>query len=89
MVAADTLAWCLYKQGRFDEAATMIRRALRYNTPEPAIHFHAGMIHAALGDRAAARQSLYHALNLNPDFDPRDARVAADKIKELAGSGIR
>jgi tetratricopeptide (TPR) repeat protein len=82
--AADTLAWCLYRKGEFTEAGKMIRRALKYGTPDAAIHFHAGMIYARLGNRPLARQHLYQALSLNPRFHPTQFQVAADTLKTLA-----
>jgi tetratricopeptide (TPR) repeat protein len=85
LFAADTLAWCYYKNGRYDDARRMIQRALSRQTPEATFHFHAGMIHARLGDRPAARQHLYQALSLNPHFHPVDAPAAADMLKQLGG----
>ncbi|MCC6444981.1 MAG: tetratricopeptide repeat protein [Armatimonadetes bacterium] len=81
--AADTLAWCYFKNGRYAEAREMIRKALSKGTPEPVFLFHAGMIHAKLGDRSAAQQSLYKALSLNPNFSPVFASRATDLLKEL------
>jgi len=83
---ADTLAWCYYKKGQYEEAGKTIRKALRLNTPDAAILFHAGMIQAKLGDRGTARKFLYRALSLNPQFHPQDAAVAAETIKMLAGT---
>jgi tetratricopeptide (TPR) repeat protein len=81
---ADTLAWCYYKKGQYEEAGKTIRKALRWNTPDAAILFHAGMIQAKLGDRGAAQKSLYRALSLNPQFHPVDSVIAADTLKLLA-----
>jgi tetratricopeptide (TPR) repeat protein len=80
--AADTLAWCYYKKGQYDEAGQTIRKALRLNTPDASILFHAGMIHAKLGQSGAAKKYLYRALSLNPYFHPTDAVVAAETLKE-------
>jgi tetratricopeptide (TPR) repeat protein len=80
----DTLAWCYYKLGRYDDADKTIRAAMRWNTPDAAILFHAGMINAKRGDRVAAGKLLYRALNLNPNFHPQQAIVAADELKLLA-----
>ena len=44
----DTLAWCYYKNGHYKEAREVIRRALRWQTPDATILFHAGMIYAKL-----------------------------------------
>jgi tetratricopeptide (TPR) repeat protein len=83
---ADTLAWCYYKNGRYEDAARLAREAQSRRTPDAGILFHAGMIQARLGDRAAAQGLLYQALSLNPNFSPVFAPVAAATIKEL-GAG--
>ena len=81
---ADTLAWCLYKNGRLDQARKVVREALRWNTPDANILFHAGMIHARLGDRPAAQRYLYQALSLNPRFHVRNAEVAVQTLAALS-----
>jgi tetratricopeptide (TPR) repeat protein len=83
---ADTLAWCYYKNGRIEDAKETIKKALKQKTPDAHILFHAGMIHAKLGDRMTAQNYLYRALSLNPNFHPAHAKVAADTLKQL-GSG--
>ncbi len=80
---ADTLAWCYYKNGQYGKAKDAIRRALSRRTPDAKILFHAGMIHARLGDRPAAQDYLHRALSLNPNFSPLDAPVAAETLKKL------
>ena len=80
---ADTLAWCLYKNGRYAEAKTASEKALSQKTPEAGFLFHAGMIDAKLGNRISAGNELYQALNLNPNFSPLDAPVAAATLKQL------
>lgn len=62
----------------------MTRFALKWNTPDPSIHFHAGMIHASGGDRDKARSYLRSALAMNPDFDPVDADQARAMLDRLA-----
>jgi tetratricopeptide (TPR) repeat protein len=83
--AADTLAWCYYKAGRYAEARKMIRKALARRTPDAEILFHAGMIHAKLGERATAQRYLYQALSLNPHFHPAHAATAATTLGEIGG----
>lgn len=82
----DTLAWCYYRSGRIADAQRIILQALRWKTPDATILFHAGMIHAASGDRLAAQRYLYQALNLNPHFHPVHAQTAADTLTELSGA---
>ena len=81
--AADTLAWCLYKNHRFKEAQGAVLKALRRHTPEARFLFHAGMIYAKLGDRPSAQKYLYQALSLNPNFSPIFAPQAAATLQEL------
>jgi len=85
--AADTLAWCYYKNGRIKEAQQFITRALSQNTPEPLFHFHAGMIYAQLGERTLAQTELSIALNLNPHFSPVYERVALETLAQMGGGG--
>ena len=79
----DTLAWCYHKNQRHAEARETILQALRWKTPEATILFHAGMIHAAAGDKPAAQKYLYQALSLNPNFHPVQAGVAAESLRGL------
>lgn len=83
----DTLAWCLYKLGRYEEAAKTIRGAMKWNTPDAMMAFHAGMIEAKRGEKTAARKLLYRALSLNPQFHPRFAELASETLKALAEEG--
>jgi tetratricopeptide (TPR) repeat protein len=81
---ADTLAWCYYKKGRYQDARETIVKALRWKTPDASILFHAGMICQRTGESGEARLYLYRALNLNPRFHPTDAAVAAETLKSLS-----
>jgi tetratricopeptide (TPR) repeat protein len=82
----DALCWVLYQNKQYAEAKQASEKALELNTPEPAFHYHAGMIALALGDRDASRQHLERALALNPNFDPKQAAQAraalAQTLKE-------
>jgi tetratricopeptide (TPR) repeat protein len=44
----DALAWALYKNGRYAEAAQAMDQALKLNTPEPGFKRHAELIHVAI-----------------------------------------
>ncbi len=81
--AADTLAWCYYKNQRYAEAKTASEAALSRNTPEALFLFHAGMINAKLNDRVTASKYLYRALSLNPNFSPTEVAVAAATLKDF------
>ena len=52
----DLAAWALHKTGRHAEAAVLMQRALRFNTPDPLLRRHANAIAAAIASpRIAAR----------------------------------
>ena len=80
----DTLAWCYYKKGFYSEARKTIRLAMRWKTPDAMLFYHAGLIHAKLGEREQARQFLQKALNLNPRFHPRHADLAVAALQDLS-----
>jgi tetratricopeptide (TPR) repeat protein len=74
----DTLAWAALKAGKLAEAQQAIKDALRLGTQDAKLFYHAGMIARAAGDKAAARDYLQRALRLNPQFDPLQAKRAAE-----------
>jgi tetratricopeptide (TPR) repeat protein len=87
--ADDALAWTLHKNGRHRAAARAAHRALRLGTPDATLHYHAGMIAAALGrDRVAARH-LRRALALNPYFDIGQVPRAAATLAALEARPAR
>jgi tetratricopeptide (TPR) repeat protein len=81
--AADTLAWAYYHVGDLAQAAAYSQEALRLNTQDALLHFHAGMIAAAWGDDASAREHLRRALAINPAFSVLHADRAKAKIDDL------
>lgn len=80
---ADTLAWTLYQTGDYVGAKNMMDRALRLQTQNALLFFHAGMIAHELGDDAGAQQYLSRALQLNPHFSLRYAREARELLGTL------
>lgn len=80
----DAFAWALYKNKKYLEAGEAIGRAMKLGTPEPAFYYHAGLIENALGHKVEAREMLKKALELNPEFDVRQASLAAAALKELS-----
>lgn len=66
---ADVYAWCLLRNGQAKEAKQIISEAMRLNTNDARILYHAGMIESALGNRTEARKLLSQALKTNPTFD--------------------
>lgn len=81
---ADSLAWCLYKSGKIDEAKVQIANAMRLNTKDAIIIYHAGMIELEAGNKVKAKQLLTKALKLNPKFDPFQAETAKSTLESLS-----
>jgi tetratricopeptide (TPR) repeat protein len=79
---ADALAWTALKAGKLEEAQTAIKEALRLNTEDAKLFYHAGMIARAAGDKTRARDYLKRALTLNPVFDPLQAKIAREALAE-------
>lgn len=80
---ADALAWALYANGRFEEAARTADDALALGTRNALFLFHAGMIERALGHDRRAETLLAETLALNPNFSIRHAATAAAVLSEL------
>lgn len=81
---ADALAWTAFKAGDLARAQTALRAALRLQTRDARLFYHAGMIERALGNRDAAKDYLRRALDLNPHFDPLQAPRARHTLEELS-----
>jgi tetratricopeptide (TPR) repeat protein len=79
----DALAWALLANGRADEARAQMAEALALGTRNAKLLYHAGMIEAALGNDAEARQYLEEALATDPSFDPLAVRTARTTVREL------
>ncbi len=79
----DTLAWVYYKRGRFPEAQKAMTQALRLETQDALLLFHAGMIARGLGDKAQAKSYLQRAVDINPYFSLRDGDTARKTLAEL------
>lgn len=84
VLAEDTLAWTLARSGRWAEARTAARKAVRWNTEDARLHYHAGVIAMESGDRTEAARHLQLALTLNPQFDPLGADDARTRLAALA-----
>ena len=81
--AADALAWALFKNDRYAEAAAMSDIALAQGTPEASFLYHAALIRLANGDEAGTRNYLRQALDLNPNFSPLHAETAREFLAGL------
>lgn len=84
---ADTLAWAYYQVGDYKAAQEMMRQALRLNTENALMFFHAGMIYQAVGNNERAREFLERAVALNPRFSVRYAGEAEKVLGELEEGG--
>ena len=78
----DALGWVLHKMGKLEAALESSQKATALNTPEPSLHFHAGMIAKAAG-KTEAKALLAQALALNPRFDWIDAPEAKRALAAL------
>lgn len=74
---ADALAWTAFKAGKLAEAQTAIKDALRLGTQDAKLFYHAGLIARAAGDTTQANTYLQRAAQLNPQFDPLQAKHLA------------
>lgn len=96
---ADALAWTALKVGKLAEAQAAVAEALRLNTLDAKLLYHAAMISRAAGDTSAAREYLERVVKLNPQFDPLQGAIAREVLarefspegpsmaKRVAGSG--
>jgi len=66
--AHDALAWALYLNGDFAEAAKEISKALVHETADAHLLYHAGMIFSRSGEFARGQQLIKQAFALNPHF---------------------
>ena len=84
VIEADSLAWVYFKNGDQPRAIEAIKRALSQGTPDPELHYHAGMIAEAAGDHLSARRHLIQAIGLNPRFNPIQAPIAARTLEGIS-----
>ena len=79
----DALAWALHQNGQSQEALEALQQALRLDTKDPLLFFHAGMIYRAIGERAKAADYLRRALAINPKFHVLYSKVAESTLAGL------
>lgn len=80
--ANDALAWALVRDGRAEEALAHVERALRLDTADPVIRFHAAAAFAASGEHDRAAEELARALETNAWFTFQHR----DRVRELAAT---
>jgi tetratricopeptide (TPR) repeat protein len=83
--AYDTLAWALYRNGRYEEARQASDRAIDMGTNDAAAYFHAGKISLALDERARGIDEIQTALEKNPFFNALLAKEARDVVSSIGG----
>jgi tetratricopeptide (TPR) repeat protein len=79
----DVLAWALYRNGRIEEAKSLVLRATELGTLEPLFLYHAGAIRLKAGE-SKARELIERALAVSPNFDPTAAAEARALLEETA-----
>jgi tetratricopeptide (TPR) repeat protein len=72
----DTVAWALYRLGRFADAAAEIAKARALGDDDARLRYHDGAIRVAMGDASAGAAMLRSALTLGPALDPIERRDA-------------
>jgi tetratricopeptide (TPR) repeat protein len=79
----DTLAWAAAADGRWSEARAASAKALRFDTENSLLQYHAGVIAQHFGDVSQAKRRLQKALALNPAFHPFYADDARARLRAL------
>ena len=81
--ANSTYAWALFKNGRPAEAIPFIQRAMRLGTSDAVVHYRAGRIYEAAGQRAEAAEQYRAAIATHVRMESPAAD--ADARARLAG----
>jgi tetratricopeptide (TPR) repeat protein len=84
IVMDDTLAWALYRNGRFAEARAASDRAIAHGTRDAKLWFHAGAIRMAQSQEKEGRDFIDRSLALQPHFDQSGAKEALDAKESRA-----
>ncbi len=79
----DTLAWAAAMAGRWTQARMASAKAIRFDTEDSRLQYHAGIIALHFGDRAQAKLRLERALALNPAFHSNYADDARAQLAHL------
>jgi tetratricopeptide (TPR) repeat protein len=79
----DTLAWAAASDGRWASARVAVQRAIRFDTENSLLQYHAGIIALHFGERDEAKRRLQKALTLNPRFHSIYADDARDQLARL------
>ena len=79
----DALAWCLYKNGNYSEALGAMKEALKMDTQDAMLFYHAGMIYQKQGQISEAVKYLKSACRTNPQFHPIFAKTAKETLAKI------
>jgi tetratricopeptide (TPR) repeat protein len=77
-IAADTVGWIAYLQGRHTVAVAELRRAVRFLRNYPQVHAHLGLAQLAVGNAEPARWHLEAAVALLTQRETEGMHVSAD-----------
>jgi tetratricopeptide (TPR) repeat protein len=86
--AQDTLAWAAAMDGHWQEAYRAIRSAMRLQTQDSRILFHAAIIESHFRRCSAANNNIRKAVSLNSHFDPFYAAIARRAFRPCSLTGI-
>ena len=84
----DALAWALYKNGKYEESAKAIQKALQYGTKDSLLLFHSGMIAERTGQHDQAKIDLTQALVTNPHFHLLYSDQAQKQLGRLTSQAL-
>ncbi len=79
----DALAWALFRAGRLAEADEAAAEAMRLDTPDGRIRYHAGLIAEALGRDSEAAELLRQAGERSAALPPLQVRELQDALARL------
>lgn len=79
----DAAAWAYYRNGKSEEAQSLMDQAMALGTRDAQLYYHAGMIALQLGDKAQARDYLEQALSINSHFSVLYANEARTTLETL------
>jgi Flp pilus assembly protein TadD len=71
----DSLAWALYRLGRYDEAVAPMERAVELTPVDSIVNDHLGDVYWAVGRKREAEFQWRRALSFNPDSGEEAARI--------------
>jgi len=81
--AQDTLAWADAMNGDWNDARRAMAKAIRFDTEDARLQYHAGIIALHFHDTTEAKMRFTRALTLNPQFHPQYADDARKRLSRL------